>query len=311
MNNQLIVIMGPTAVGKTSLGITLAKKYNGEVVNGDSLQVYKKLDIGTAKVTKEEMDGVPHHLIDIVEVDDPFTASDFKIAAEKAIADIQSRGKTPILVGGSGLYIQGLIENLSFGNAGEDRVLRKQLEEELKRTSPEEMWQKLASMDAEAAQNIHPNNSRRVIRALEAISVSGKKFSEQNSKFSENTYDVLLISLNCDRALLYERINYRVELMVDQGVLKEAQMLFERMNHDQNQAHKGIGYKEWFPYFEGRMSFEDALATVQQNSRRYAKRQLTWFRNRMSNVHWFDVTAEGYLSSVFDLVSEFLNEKGR
>lgn len=308
-NSSIIVIMGPTAVGKTALGVHLAKKYSGEVINGDSLQVYKGLDIGTAKVTVEEMDGIPHHLIDIVDVASSYTASDFKAAAEQVIDDIQSRGKVPILVGGSGLYIQGLLNDMKFGKTGEDISFRKNLEKTLEETSSLYIWNQLNMVDPEAAKEIHPNNTRRVIRALESIHMSGEKISSQQESSLSDSYRVLSIALNCDRTLLYERINHRVEVMVEQGVLDEAKMLFELVNKENNQAHKGIGYKEWFPYFSRDATFDEAKEKVKQNSRRYAKRQLTWFRNRMENVHWFDVMKQDYLESVELLVTDFL-ERG-
>ncbi|MDE1547852.1 tRNA (adenosine(37)-N6)-dimethylallyltransferase MiaA [Jeotgalibaca caeni] len=308
MKNKVLVIMGPTAVGKTALGIQLAKKYNGEVINGDSLQVYRKLDIGTAKVTEEEMNGVPHHLIDIVDMTEPFTASDFKVAAEQVIEGIQKRNKLPILVGGSGLYIQGLLENMQFGNTGEDVAYRQQLEAELVATGSKELWEKLAAIDSKAAANIHPNNSRRVIRALEAIHVSGTKFSEQEVIRDEQKYDSLLIALDSDRTLLYDRINQRVDHMVEAGLIEEARMLYEEPKGLESQAIKGIGYKEWIPYFEGNQSREEVIEQIKQNSRRYAKRQLTWFRNRMKDVHWFDSKEIDYLANVEKVVDSFFEK---
>ena len=301
--------MGPTAVGKTSLSIKLAKLFNGEIINGDSLQVYRELDIGTAKVTEEEMAGVPHHLIDVVDVNEPYTASDFKEAAEKTIEAIQLKGKTPILVGGSGLYIQGILQDMQFGRTGEDLVFRAQLEAEQIEKGSEAIWKKLQEIDPEAAAAIHVNNTRRVIRALESIHVSGEKFSTQKMTGAAERYDALLIALNCERSLLYDRINERVEHMVDAGILDEARMLHDLATKADNQAHKGIGYKEWFPYFDGDISLDEAKEMVKQNSRRYAKRQLTWFRNRMTNVHWFDVLNPNFESDVLNLVSDFIKNR--
>lgn len=301
--------MGPTAVGKTSLSIKLAKLFNGEIINGDSLQVYRELDIGTAKVTEEEMAGVPHHLIDVVDVNEPYTASDFKEAAEKTIEAIQLKGKTPILVGGSGLYIQGILQDMQFGRTGEDLVFRAQLEAEQIEKGSEAIWKKLQEIDPEAAAAIHVNNTRRVIRALESIHVSGEKFSTQKMTGAAERYDALLIALNCERSLLYDRINERVEHMVDAGILDEARMLHNLATKADNQAHKGIGYKEWFPYFDGDISLDEAKEMVKQNSRRYAKRQLTWFRNRMTNVHWFDVLNPNFESDVLNLVSDFIKNR--
>lgn len=297
--------MGPTAVGKTALSILLAKKLNGEIINGDSLQVYRQLDIGTAKITPEEMEGIPHHLIDIVDVDESYNASDFKKAAEEAIADILKRGKLPIIVGGSGLYIQGLLSDMTFGNAPENLEYRRYLQDELEMNGSEMIWEKLHQLDPKAALNIHPNNSRRVIRALEAIHTSGILFSEQQTATQPSKYDALLIALDCDRDKLYQRINQRVDMMLDDGILEEARLLYELADKDLNQAHKGIGYKEWFPYFDGTIQLEEALENVKQNSRRYAKRQLTWFRNRMDDVHWFDVLDQSYLTSVLAVVADF------
>lgn len=302
---KVVVIMGPTAVGKTALSIYLAKKYQGEVINGDSLQVYRHLDIGTAKVTSEEMAGVPHHLIDIVDLHEPYTASDFKKAAEFAIAAIHKKGKLPILVGGSGLYIQGLLYDMKFGQGGEDSDYRRKLEIELVEKGAGGLWSQLEAIDPQAAANIHPNNSRRVVRALESIHVSGKPFSSQTDSVKTSKYNALLIALNSDRQILYNRINQRVDEMVETGLLEEAKVLYELADRDLNQAHKGIGYKEWFPYFSGEISFEEALENVKQNSRRYAKRQLTWFRNRMEAVHWFDVSNDDYLEKVEQLIEDF------
>lgn len=306
---KLIVIMGPTAVGKTALSIALAKKFNGEIINGDSLQVYRQLDIGTAKVTQEEMEGIPHHLIDIVDVNSPYNASDFKEAAEATIRELSDRGKLPIVVGGSGLYLQGLLDDLDFGHAGENQEYRQQLIQELEADGPMHLWEKLNQIDPKAAESIHPNNSRRVIRALEAIHTSGTLFSQQDNDAEDSKYDALLIALNCEREKLYERINRRVDIMLDAGILDEARLLYSLPHKDMNQAHKGIGYKEWFPYFDGAISLEEATESVKQNSRRYAKRQLTWFRNRMKNVHWFDVFDPNYMGEVMELVEAFRKEE--
>ena len=234
---KIIIIVGPTAVGKTALSIELAKHFNGEIINGDSLQVYKGLDIGTAKVTEEEKEGVPHHLLDICEWDEPFTASDFKEKAEAAIADITSRGKLPIIVGGTGLYIECLLYGFHYsGEGSNDPDYRLLKEKELEEKGSEVLWNELNAVDSEAAEKISVNNPRRVIRALEVIHATGKKFSSLEIQKTPN-YDAFIIGLNTDRALLYEPI----------------------------------------------------IATIQQNSRRYAKRQLTWFRNRLPQIRWVNL----------------------
>ncbi|WP_319995785.1 tRNA (adenosine(37)-N6)-dimethylallyltransferase MiaA [Trichococcus shcherbakoviae] len=306
--SKIMVIVGPTAVGKTALSIRLAKKYNGEIINGDSMQVYKGLDIGTAKVTEEEAEGIPHHLLDIVPIEQDYTASDFKRDARLAIEAIIARGKLPIVVGGSGLYIEGLLFDMQFGGvAAEDLHYRKQLEAELERTDAMHVWKQLQGQDPKAAEQIHPNNSRRVIRALEVIHFSGKRFSGQADREAEPHYDALLIGLDTDRSVLYERINRRVDLMVAGGLVEEAKALFDRQLPAKTQATRGIGYKEWFAYFNGEVTFEEATEMLKQNSRRYAKRQLTWFRNRMSGIHWFDlVQNDQEMQKIEDSVDSFL-----
>ena len=286
---KIMIIVGPTAVGKTALSIELAKYFNGEIINGDSLQVYKGLDIGTAKVTEEEKEGVPHHLLDICEWDEPFTASDFKEKAEAAIADITSRGKLPIIVGGTGLYIEGLLYGFHYsGEGSNDPDYRLLKEQELEEKGSEVLWNELNAVDPEAAAKISVNNPRRVIRALEVIHATGKKFSSLEIQKTPH-YDAFIIGLNTDRALLYERINLRVELMCEAGLEEEARDLYEKSKGLDIQSISGIGYKEWIPYFEGEQSREAIIATIQQNSRRYAKRQLTWFRNRLPQIRWVNL----------------------
>ncbi|WP_327229073.1 tRNA (adenosine(37)-N6)-dimethylallyltransferase MiaA [Trichococcus paludicola] len=305
---KIMVIVGPTAVGKTALSIRLAKKYNGEIINGDSMQVYKGLDIGTAKVTEEEAEGIPHHLLDIVPVEQDYTASDFKRDAGQSIESIIAKGKLPIVVGGSGLYIEGLLFDMQFGGvAAEDLNYRKQLEAVLERTDAMHIWKQLQELDPKAAEQIHPNNSRRVIRALEVIHFSGKRFSDQTDREADPHYDALLIGLDTERSVLYERINRRVDLMVAGGLVEEAKALFDKQLPAKTQATRGIGYKEWFAYFNGEVSFDEATELLKQNSRRYAKRQLTWFRNRMSGILWFDlVQNDQEMQKIEDSVESFL-----
>lgn len=283
---KVIAIVGPTAVGKTSLSIDLAKRFNGEIISGDSMQVYRGLDIGTAKVTEEEMAGIPHHLIDVRDIDESYSAADFQVTARQAIQDISRRGKLPIIVGGTGLYIQSLLWDYKLGSEGEpeDDSLRKELEAYATEKGNQALWEKLQTQDPLAAEKIHYNNRKKMIRALEVFQLTGHSIlapKEQPQKF----YDSFLIGLNTDRAVLYDRINQRVDLMVEQGLLNEAKQLAETPDV---QAAQGIGYKELFPYFSGEISLDTALEEIKLHSRRYAKRQLTWFRNRMS-VHWYDL----------------------
>lgn len=286
---KVVAIVGPTAVGKTSLSIDLAKRFNGEIISGDSMQVYRGLDIGTAKVTPEEMEGVPHHLINVRELDENYSVADFQVAARQTIQEITERGRLPIVVGGTGLYIQSLLWDYKLGSEGEpeDDTLRKSYELFAEKNGNQALWERLQAVDSLAAEKIHFNNRKKMIRALEVFELTGHSILEPKEQ-PEKLYDSFLIGLNTDRAILYQRINHRVDLMVEQGLLEEAKKLAETPDV---QAAQGIGYKELFPYFAGEMSLEAALEEVKLYSRRYAKRQLTWFRNRMS-VHWFDLVQQ-------------------
>lgn len=310
----LIIIAGPTAVGKTALSIDLAKNFNGEIINGDSLQVYKGLDIGTAKITEEEKEGIVHHLIDILNPNQTYNASQFQKDANKLIIDIYSRGKLPIIVGGTGLYLEGLLYNLEFGfQSDQDNSIRLELEALARLIGDQSLWNVLNGKDPEAAKKIPYQNVRRTIRALEVIEKTGEKFSTQSAHEEKiSVYDECLIILDRDREELYNRINQRVHFMLDEGLEDEARTLYEQAAGNDWQSIKGIGYKEWWPYFEGSMTKEDVISTIQQNSRRYAKRQLTWFRNRMKNPQWIDVSNDSdSLNKAKQIVTTHLNiEKG-
>ncbi|WP_425457711.1 tRNA (adenosine(37)-N6)-dimethylallyltransferase MiaA [Bacillus massilioanorexius] len=304
---KLICIVGPTAVGKTKISIDLAKKYNGEIISGDSMQVYRKMDIGTAKISKQEMEGVPHHLLDIKEPDEAFNVAQFQELVTACIQDIASRGKLPIIVGGTGLYIEAVLQNYSFSEAVSDEAYRTELEQLAVKQGVDALHQMLATVDEESAKNIHPNNVRRVIRALEIFHCTGMKMSEQLQKQAkEYVYDVALIGLIMDRETLYERINLRVDLMMQQGLLEEVQHLYQAGLRD-CQSIQAIGYKELYEYFDGNMTLDMAIEQLKQNSRRYAKRQLTWFRNKM-NIEWFAMDQDSYEKKVLE-ISEFIEGK--
>ncbi|MGB3161240.1 MAG: tRNA (adenosine(37)-N6)-dimethylallyltransferase MiaA [Carnobacterium sp.] len=291
---KVIVIVGPTAVGKTSLSISLAKEYDGEIISGDSMQIYKKLDIGTAKVSRAEQSGIPHYLIDEVSVSERYSVSDFQKEGRLLIEDITARGKIPIIVGGTGLYIESILYDISLGGTGgNDLIFRAKKEIEADRYGAKRLWEELEKIDPVSSKSIHVNNVRRVIRALEVHHTSGILFSEsQNEReVKESLYDVKLIGLTTERSVLYSRINERVHCMIEQGLESEARWLFDQ-NIKDSQAIRGIGYKEWIPYFKNEDTFEKAVADIQQNSRRYAKRQLTWFRNRTKDVSWFDLVKD-------------------
>jgi tRNA dimethylallyltransferase len=305
---KLVVLIGPTAVGKTAASIHLAKKFNGEIISGDSMQIYKTMDIGTAKISEEEMQGVPHHLIDIREPDESFSAAEFQELVRGKISEIHSRGKLPMIVGGTGLYIQSVIYDYQFTEAPGDEEYRRQLEKEAEVRGNEEIHRRLEQVDPKAAVNIHPNNIRRVIRALEIHHCTGKTMSEfQQNQNSELVYDVALIGLTMDRDLLYSRIDKRVDLMMKQGLLDEVKSLYQEGLKDV-QSIQAIGYKEIYEYLDGKVTMEDAVENLKQNSRRYAKRQLTWFRNKM-DVEWFDMTNTRENNKKIEQISEFVAGK--
>lgn len=288
-NEKLVVLIGPTAVGKTKLSILLAKKFNAEIISGDSMQVYKGMDIGTAKITTEEMEGIQHHLIDIKNPDEPFSAAEFQELVRSKITEITSRGKLPMIVGGTGLYIQSVICDYQFSDAPSDEEFRKKLEKRAERKGNEDLHNELMQIDPESGSKIHPNNIRRVIRALEIYHCTGRTMSDyQENQEPELLYNTALIGLTMDREKLYERINLRVDIMMKEGLLGEVKSLYEQ-GLKGCQSIQAIGYKELYEYLNGRVSLEDAIGNLKQNSRRYAKRQLTWFRNKM-NVEWFDMS---------------------
>lgn len=280
---EVIAIVGPTASGKTALSIKLAKKYNGEIINGDSMQVYRGLDIGTAKITEEEMEGVPHHLLSFKEPTESFSVADYQRLVRTKIAEIRAREKLPIIVGGSGLYVQAVLYDFQFTEEQVDEVARKAYYEELEKLGPEAMHAKLEKLDPQTAESIHPNNTRRVIRALEMIELSGvSKASEEHNRGEIPLYNHVVLGLgqNMSREELYDRINHRVDVMMDNGLLEEVKGLWQQ-NIRGVQSIQAIGYKELYDYLDGKCSLDEALESLKQNSRRYAKRQLTYFRNKM------------------------------
>lgn len=289
--DKVAVVIGPTASGKTDLSIYLAKKLNGEVISGDSMQIYRGLSIGTAKATKEEMAGVPHHLIDIKNPDESFSAAEFQLLAREKIADINERGKLPIICGGTGLYIQSVLYDYEFGDDAADASVRKQIEEEAERLGPEAIHDQLKAVDPETAAAFHPNNVRRTIRALEIYRLTGEPASKRKRLDApDEKYDAAIVGITLDRPVLYDRINRRVDAMIESGLLDEAKWLYS-MKLDLAPAVQAIGYKELFPYLRGEQTLQEAADLLKQNSRRYAKRQLTWFRNKME-LDWFDLTIE-------------------
>lgn len=281
----LIVIAGPTASGKTGLSIGLAKALSGEIVSADSMQIYKYMNIGTAKPTEAEKEGIVHHMMDFIEPDVNFSVADYCEMAHKVIEDIHSRGKIPILVGGTGLYIDSLVNNVDFDKDDENHEIRKELEALAEKEGVEAVHNILKEIDAETAEKYHPNNLRRVIRAIEFYRVTGKTISDHAKEEKASPYDVVYFCIDWDREVLYDRINKRVDIMVEDGLVEEVKLLLEKGYDKNSTAMQGIGYKEFYGYLKGERTLEDTLDEIKQSSRRYAKRQLTWFR-RNKNIHW-------------------------
>jgi len=305
---KLIVLVGPTAVGKTALSIRLAHRFQGEIISGDSMQIYKGMDIGTAKVTKEEMAGIPHHLIDIKEPDESFSVAEFQKLVRKKITEITERGRIPILVGGTGLYIQSVIYDYQFTDVPGDSSLRAELEQTAIEKGELYLHQQLKEVDPKSAESIHPHNVRRVIRALEIYYTTGKPMSEhQSEQLSQELYHTAIVGLTMERSKLYERINQRVDLMISQGLIEEVKELRKRGIRN-CQSVQAIGYKEIYDYLDGKVTLDEAIEQLKKNSRRYAKRQFTWFRNKM-NVQWFDVTNEHEREKKFQEISQFIAGK--
>jgi tRNA dimethylallyltransferase len=290
MKEKLVVIVGPTAVGKTKTSVELAKAINGEIISGDSMQIYKGLDIGTAKVSDDEKDGITHHLIDIKDPTEPYSVAEFQHNARDLIHEINKRGKIPIIAGGTGLYIRSVTHDYEFSEARKNDELRNKLQQKADEHGADSLHDELKRVDPIRAAEIHPNNVHRVIRALEIYYDTGNVPSnEQKNKGNEleSNYDLALVGLTMDREVLYERINRRVDLMIDQGVIEEAKWLLS-MDISNSLAAKAIGYKELFPYLLGDCTLEEAVSILKRNSRRYAKRQFTWFNNQM-NIEWFSM----------------------
>ncbi|WP_102346860.1 tRNA (adenosine(37)-N6)-dimethylallyltransferase MiaA [Bacillus sp. Marseille-P3661] len=305
---KVITIIGPTAVGKTKTGIELAKVLDGEVISGDSMQIYRGMDIGTAKVTKEEMEGIPHHLIDIKDPNETFSVAEFQALVTDLIEDITKRGKIPIIVGGTGLYIQSVLFDYNFSDTASNKQYREQMEKRISEEGIDAVYKELEKVDPDSARKIHPNNTRRVIRALEVYHETGLTLTEyQDKQLLESPYHYIIIGLTMERTLLYDRINKRVDQMIDQGLIAEVKKLYDA-NFRNCQSTQAIGYKEIYDYFDGRIPLEESIELLKRNSRRYAKRQLTWFRNKM-NVSWFDMSSAVSSSEKFqEKIQEILSE---
>lgn len=284
----LIILTGPTAVGKTSLSIELAKALNAEIISADSMQIYKYMDIGSAKVTKEEMGGIVHHMIDEVTPDYNFSVSEFQKRSKEYIKQIADTGKNILVTGGTGLYLNSLIYNMDFAKSNSNSKLREELEKELEEKGIDHMHEKLKSLDSDASNRIHKNNTKRVIRALE-VCLDGKKMQDFSNDLRYNEdYLPIIIVLNRDREILYNRINERVDIMMESGLVNEVKNLLDMGYTKDLVSMQGIGYKEIVKYIEGEYTLQEAIEIIKRDSRRYAKRQITWFK-RYKNSKWFDL----------------------
>lgn len=290
MKDKLLVLMGPTAIGKTSISIELAKRLNGEIISADSMQIYKYMNIGTAKIKKEEKQDIVHHMIDIVYPDEDYSVQSFQNMTKYLIREINSKNKLPMLVGGTGLYINSLVYKLNFTGVAKDQAIRDKYEKMAFKYGNKYLHDKLYQIDKESYEKINIRDLKRIIRALEIYELTGKTMSEYNKNFRKENdeYDLNMFCLNMDRQKLYERINLRVDQMIKEGLIAEVKQILD-MGYDKNLTSlMGIGYKEIIMYLEDKISLEEAIETIKKGSRNYAKRQLTWFR-RDKRIKWLDI----------------------
>ena len=312
MKKPLIVLTGPTAAGKTHLSIALAKAVNGEIISADSMQVYKQMDIGSAKIKPSEMDGIPHYLVDILEPDEEFHVVLFQQMAKQAIQKIYEKGKIPILVGGTGFYIQAVLYDIDFSENEKDTSYREELEKLAQTKGAEYLHDRLREVDEKSAQDIHANNVKRVIRALEYFHQTGEKISEHNEEQRKKVspYNFSYFVLNDERAHLYERINLRVDQMINEGLVREVQSLKEKGYTRDMVSMQGLGYKEMLDYLDNKCSLEEAVEIIKRDTRHFAKRQITWFK-RESAVTWIDKKEYDYNEErILKAMLQELKERG-
>lgn len=301
-DRKILILAGPTAVGKTEYSLELAKKLDGEIVSADSMQLYKFMDIGSAKPTKEEMARAVHHMVDEIDPREEFSVFMYNEMAKKAIEDIFSRGKTPIISGGTGLYVNSLIYEMDFSAMPDNKEYRKQLEDMAKTKGNDLLHAMLKEKDPKAAERIHPNNVKKVIRALEMLEEGQERVREFSESFVKTKdYDYCLIGLCRDREELYDRINKRVDILFDMGLLEEIESLDKMGLTEEHISMKGIGYKEVFGYLRGEYDLDEAVYLVKRNTRHYAKRQMTWFR-RYEDMHWVDLSLRSKEEAIKDIL---------
>lgn len=304
---RVVAVGGPTASGKTALSVALARAFDGEIINADSMQIYKNLDVGTAKPSAEERQGIPHYLLDFLSPETPYSVADFTAAADPLIRDITARGRLPLVVGGTGLYITSLLSGMAFAPEKTDPAIRARLQARADTEGSAALYAELQRIDPDYAAQVHPNNLPRVIRALELFEAAGRRMSDQRreARPAEAPYHALCLCLTCrDRAVLYSRIDRRVDEMVENSVLDEARQVYDHRDAYRTAA-QAIGYKEFFPFFEGTAALDECADKLKQASRNYAKRQLTWFRH-MDGVVWLDVSAPDAAARAVRLTREFL-----
>lgn len=306
--DKLIVVLGPTAVGKTALAIALAKRFRTEVISGDSMLVYRHMDIGTAKPDANEQDGVVHHLIDIIEPSESFDVTTFLEAARKKIRDLNERGCVPILAGGTGLYIKALLEGYQFNVTPQNEAFRQEMERLIEDRGAEELHRRLVQVQPETAARLHPNDTRRVIRALEVATFGGETVSQDKVDGQARLYDVAVIGLTSERSLLYERINQRVDRMMEMGLLDEVKSLLASGVSPDAQSMKGIGYKELVAYLNGVCTLEEAVDAIKKGTRHFAKRQFTWYR-KMPYIDWYDIQSKEDLIRIEEEIAKKLTGK--
>ncbi len=303
---KVLIIAGPTAIGKTALSVNLAHRLNGEIISADSMQIYKKMNIGTAKATSEEMDGIPHYLIDFVDPFDNYSASEYRTDALNAINEIHDKNKLPIVAGGTGLYINSILYEMDFGNKISDDNLRVKYQKIADEQGGEALHKILAHKDEDAAKIIHPNNIKKVIRALEINDLTGENIKNfSNDPVKNKDYEFILIGLTMNRTKLYARINKRVDIMLENGLIEEVDNLKKIGLNGSYQSMQGIGYKEVLKYLSGEYDHEILVKTLKLNSRRYAKRQLTWFR-RYEDLKWINLDKFSKLEDLTDYVCEYV-----
>lgn len=304
-----MVLLGPTAIGKTRMSLELAAAYNAEIISGDSMQVYRGMDIGTAKITPEEMQGIPHHLIDIHDPDHSYSAAEFQEQAGKAIQEINDRGKLPFIVGGTGLYIESLCYGFRFSEAVADEAFRKEQDEYADTHGAQALHARLEAVDPTSAARLHPNDRRRIIRALEIHHQTDTTLSSSHAaQTKESPYELCIIGLTMDRKILYKRIEERIDQMLAEGLVEEVRGLLERGYSRSLVSMQGLGYKEIAAYLAGEMTLEEAVTLLKRDTRRFAKRQLSWFRH-MKEIEWIDVGEVQTFSENFEKIRDTIATK--